>query len=349
MYKIAGSHHHSRASIADFISPDNGFRGLQRRQGIEPKDHMRENRLTLKMSQMKMREEREAAASQPKELYKLQQFRDIKPRLYNTSSAAPSSAGDAPSSSRGRVSSSAYSGGGDDYGDEEVGEEGQQQQQYDSHFGDENDFNNNLSRSGSSQFVKKGVDAKRREELAKMRHAARAELQLKMEDARWVADRPLTPRKAAVPKSNEVASLAPRSNADFISRNRAKALCLVPPSLKLKDGAEPELHEDFGKVPTYLEERKAKWAEEKEEVRKRAPDPNCPKGMTLMPEAERVSTLEVLRVSKDEATKLLAKMPFVIETPSLKKRHSDLEAKLREIENAIALFSKSKVYIALDR
>lgn len=353
MYKIAGgNHHHSRASIADYICPDNGFRGLQRRQGIEPKDHMHENRLKLKQSQMKMREEREAAASQPKELYKLQQFRDVKPRLYNRASAQPSSAGGAPSSSRGRASSSAYSGsgGGDDYEDEEFGEE-QQQQQYDSQFSDENEFNNNTgARSvSSSHFVKKGVDAKRREELTKMRHAARAELELKMEDARWIADRPLTPRKAAVPKSNEVASLAPRSNADFISRNRAKALCLVPPPLKHKDGAEPELHEDFGKVPTYLEERKARWAEEKEEVRKRAPDPNCPKGMTLMPEAERVSTLEVLRVSKDEATKLLAKMPFVIETPSLKKRHSDLEAKLREIENAIALFSKSKVYIALDR
>jgi hypothetical protein len=36
----------------------------------------------------------------------------------------------------------------------------------------------------------------------------------------------------------------------------------------------------------------------------------------------------------------------VIETPSQKRRQADLEAKLREIENALVLFNKPKVYIA---
>lgn len=344
MYKIVGNHHHSRAQIADFIAPDNGFRGTQKRNGIQPKDHMRENRLILKTSQMRMREEREEASRTPKELYKLQQFRDIKPRLYDsTPSSAPAShsAGGAPSSSRMHSSRTEYS--DCDHGQDEDGEG-----HYDSQH-DDGGSNENESNFNTVQFVRKGMDSKRREELTKLRHASRAELEQKLEDARWIADRPLTPRKAPVPKSHEVTALAPRNNADFISRNRAKALCLVPPKLASREGAEPERHEDYGKVPNYLEERKAKWAVEKEEMRKRAPDPNCPKGMMLMPESERVSTLEVLKVSKEDATKQLAKMPFIIETPSLKKRHSELEAKIREIENAIALFSKQKVYIALDR
>lgn len=330
MYKITGNHHHSRAQIADFICPDNGFRGLQKRQGIQPKDFMKENRISLKSSQMKMREEREEAARAPRDLYKLQQFRDVKPRLYDISNKSDARCMDGPSSSR--------SYGGEDYEQDEYGATSAY-----------NDSNDNMDPSSSSaRFVRKGVDAKRREDLTKLRHEARKELEAKMEDARWIADRPSTPRKGATPKATETAALAPRSNADFISRNRAKALTLLPPRV-IEKNQEPDLHDGYGKVPDYLEERKAKWAVEKEEMKKRLPDPSCPKGMTLMPEAERLSTLEVLKSSKEEAMKLLAKMPFVIETPSLKKRHGDLEAKLREIENAIALFSKPKVYIALDR
>ena len=100
------------------------------------------------------------------------------------------------------------------------------------------------------------------------------------------------------------------------------------------------------KVPTYLEQRKAQWEEEKEEVRRRAPDPNCPKGMCLMPEEERLDTLDTLYASRTDALKQLQAMPFVIETPSLKRKQQVLEGKLREIENALVLFNRPKVYIA---
>ena len=330
-FKVTGGHHYGRSAIADFISPDNGFRGLQKRQGVEPKDHMKENRAILRQQQVKMREDRVDASRPHKELYKLQQFRDVKPRLYDNSNKSGGGT-TAPSSSR------SYGGGDDSYyadpNEENYG------------GNTSNDFTEEeISRS---HFVRKGADARRREELKLMSQDARKELEAKTEDARWIANRPETPRKGPTPKSNELAALAPRGQSDFITRNRAKALTLVPP--KMDEGRmKSDLHEEFGKVPEYLEERKAKWAKEKEDMKKRMPDPSCPQGMTLMPEEERLSTLEVLKASKEEASKQLAKMPFVIETPSLKKRHSELEAKLREIENAIALFSKTKVYIALDR
>ena len=105
-------------------------------------------------------------------------------------------------------------------------------------------------------------------------------------------------------------------------------------------------HQDFGKVPEYLEQRKAQWEEEKEEIRRRKPDPNCPAGMMLMPEEERLDTLEILKASKVEALKQLQALPFVIETPSLIRKQSMLENKLQEIDNAMNLFNKPKVYIA---
>ena len=105
---------------------------------------------------------------------------------------------------------------------------------------------------------------------------------------------------------------------------------------------------NYGKVPDYLQQRNAQWEEEKEERKRRAPDPNCPPGMKLMPESERLETLEVLHQSKTEAMKQLQAMPFVIETPSLKRKQSQLEDKLREIEHAIGLFSKTKVFVHLN-
>jgi hypothetical protein len=173
------------------------------------------------------------------------------------------------------------------------------------------------------------------------------ELERKLAEARAISEQPLTPRKSSVPKATETAKLAPRSNADFIERNRVKALAMVPRQ-RAEKYEEDAIHEEYGRVPSYLEQRKAKWEEEKEEARRRAPDPNCPPGMTLMPEEERLNTLEVLHKSRQEAMRQLQALPFVLETPSLKRKQAMLEEKLREIDSAVAIFSKQKVFVARD-
>jgi hypothetical protein len=62
-----------------------------------------------------------------------------------------------------------------------------------------------------------------------------------------------------------------------------------------------------------------------------------------------LNTLQVLAESRSEALNQLQRMPFVIETPSLRKKQEALENKLREIEQALSIFSKPKVYVALTR
>jgi len=42
-------------------------------------------------------------------------------------------------------------------------------------------------------------------------------------------------------------------------------------------------------------------------------------------------------------------MPFVVETPSLRRKQEALESKLREIEHALSIFMKPKVYVAGER
>lgn len=75
------------------------------------------------------------------------------------------------------------------------------------------------------------------------------------------------------------------------------------------------------------------------------PDKDCPPGMTLMPESERLDTLRVLEGNEREIQQALFKMPLQITTPSQKKRKEALEAKLQEIESAKKIFSRAKVYV----
>jgi hypothetical protein len=187
----------------------------------------------------------------------------------------------------------------------------------------------------------RGASDARREDQALKNRLQRLEFEQKVQE-----ERPLTPRKTNVPKSQETAKLNPRNNTDFLSRNRVKAQSMLPPDEKKE--IVYEKHRNFGNVPNYIENRKAKWQEQKDEIERSRPDPNCPRGMKLMPEEERKSTLQVLESSRIEAHKQLNNMPFIVETPSAKKKVAELEAKLREIENAISLFSKPKVYIAIN-
>ena len=70
-----------------------------------------------------------------------------------------------------------------------------------------------------------------------------------------------------------------------------------------------------------------------------------PKGQTLLPNQDRVRTLNALRAKKDDLVREIQSLPLVIELPSLKKRKQDMETNLRETESGIELFSRSKVYV----
>ena len=72
-----------------------------------------------------------------------------------------------------------------------------------------------------------------------------------------------------------------------------------------------------------------------------------PPGTRLMPEEERLRTLEELQESKKEVTNMLEKLPVGARTMTLEKRKKELETKLTRIERALETFSKKTVYIAL--
>jgi len=193
-------------------------------------------------------------------------------------------------------------------------------------------------------FITKGSAAEREEKLRSEAREKRQEIEKMLSEARD-NKQVVSPRKSSVPKADEVVALAPRNRADFINKNKANADKLQPPQRKGDD--MPSRHEAFGRVPDYLEKRNAQKAEAEEQRRLNAPDPNCPPGMTLMPEGERVETVRTLEASLEEVNRQLQKLPFVIETYSIQKRHDALETKLKEIERALTIFNRPKVYVAL--
>eukprot|EP01040_Poterioochromonas_malhamensis_P001175 gene1175-1247_t len=301
---------HQHDSMGDFINPTHGYRGELTKKGIKPKNHMKDNVQELRMKQMKLKQEKDEKELAENRAKQLYKL----PQFQNVESrlyGGDSAREHSPSSAR-RTSF---------------------------------DENTNENR----RFLTRGLSEVRREELIREKKLIRQELEMKLEEERALAEKPSTPRKASVPRANEVAPLAAPSNANFIHRNKVSAITMQPSKRIDDDGSVVDKHDEFGKVPQYLEERKARWAAEEEERKRRLPDPDCPPGMCLMPESERLETLRVLQESREEALNQLRKLPFVIETPSMKKKQEFLENKLREIDRALSIFSKPKVYVARDR
>ncbi|XP_056150217.1 enkurin domain-containing protein 1 [Lampris incognitus] len=103
-----------------------------------------------------------------------------------------------------------------------------------------------------------------------------------------------------------------------------------------------------GQVPQYLEERKEQWRREAEERRRNIPDPTVPAGHTLMPESERQTTLQSLQKSHQSLVGELLSLPVRTDTLSIRSRRADLDRKLSEMEEAIKIFSRDKVYVKID-
>ena len=71
-----------------------------------------------------------------------------------------------------------------------------------------------------------------------------------------------------------------------------------------------------------------------------------PPGTRLMPEQERIETLQDLMESKREINTTLEKLPVVSKTIQMQRHKKDLEDKLIRIEKAIDTFQKKVVYVA---
>ncbi|KFQ76088.1 Enkurin domain-containing protein 1, partial [Phaethon lepturus] len=138
-------------------------------------------------------------------------------------------------------------------------------------------------------------------------------------------------------------------NAKRAPLRRSQSLQALAELLEQKHREQEEYNaKQKGHVPQYLLERKELWRRQMEERLRNLPDPDTPPGHAMMPEGQRLETLSDLKQSQEQLIKDLVMLPVRADTLSMQKRREELERKLSQIEEAIKIFSRPKVFIKLD-
>eukprot|EP00238_Polyblepharides_amylifera_P004163 CAMPEP_0196594920 /NCGR_PEP_ID=MMETSP1081-20130531/79661_1 /TAXON_ID=36882 /ORGANISM="Pyramimonas amylifera, Strain CCMP720" /LENGTH=273 /DNA_ID=CAMNT_0041919323 /DNA_START=25 /DNA_END=846 /DNA_ORIENTATION=+ len=129
------------------------------------------------------------------------------------------------------------------------------------------------------------------------------------------------------------------------ARNVAKKEPVKKELPKISDAVPTKKHGDFGKVPSYLKERKNELADVEARRRAAAEAEDVPEGMRLLPDDERLRTLKQLEETKKQVDLDWQKLPFNIETPGQIRHKQSLDTRLKEVEDAIKIFSRKKVFV----
>ncbi|KGL81941.1 Enkurin domain-containing protein 1, partial [Tinamus guttatus] len=148
-------------------------------------------------------------------------------------------------------------------------------------------------------------------------------------------------------------------SVDFIKHNalnakraplwRSQSLQTLAELLEQKHREQEEYNaKQKGHVPQYLLQRKELWRRQLEEQQRNLPDPDTPPGHARMPEEQRLETLSNLKQSQEQLVKELVMLPVRADTLSIQKRRMELERKLSQIEEALKIFTRPKVFIKLD-
>ena len=163
---------------------------------------------------------------------------------------------------------------------------------------------------------------------------------------------PSPPYSARSSSSSASAARSSTWSASAASKNfiAANALSVIhaPASVPPPEPAPVPLHSAFGRVPAYLTARNAEMAAKRDAEKAAKAARAIPAGMRLVGEEERLATLERLRENFRAVEKEVMALPLRCETVSRKRHKAELEARLKDLEDAIALFSKKTVYITLE-
>lgn len=136
--------------------------------------------------------------------------------------------------------------------------------------------------------------------------------------------------------------ISPRSDIES-EKSFHSAVCS-----KKKSETKTEVRHRLGQIPNYLTERKKQWEMEKERQLKLREEASIPQGYTLLPDEERIETLELLKKNQDEIIQSLAALPVRNDTVRLRNYKEELERQLAKVEEGIKIFSRPKVLIKND-
>ncbi|KAL3671610.1 hypothetical protein V7S43_003524 [Phytophthora oleae] len=297
-------------AIAAILHPDEGYREKQKRKGVVPKDFERENKLRVKKLQAENRERQRREETHQQQEFKLTKFKNVRPRVFKENEST----------------------------------NGEQVKKH--------EFLRRGGRSSSFASAHGSPSSSRTPSAPRSEPGSMSRQQSSSHSTSSGSKRHIH-RKAPVPsiselerREEELAKVTKKERLDFVNANAWEVIKKTP-TVPIEEHVPRSVNRNFGRIPQYLLKRKEQWAREEEERRKNAPDPDCPLGMTLLDEDERIRTLDVLQKSLTEAQLRMNTLPLRIETLNQIRRKNELETKLQEIEDAIKVFDREKVYVAV--
>ena len=139
---------------------------------------------------------------------------------------------------------------------------------------------------------------------------------------------------------------------DFLADSKYIISCIQNANnsnkLKKNELKENPYHKEFGKTPKYLQNMKLEAEKKKEIEQLKKETSKYPKGTRLLSEEERLFTLEKLIKSKNDIIQIIEKLPITCDSQAFRIKKEELFKKLDEIESAIEIFSKKKVFVKIE-
>ncbi|XP_004626082.1 enkurin domain-containing protein 1 [Octodon degus] len=168
---------------------------------------------------------------------------------------------------------------------------------------------------------------------------------------------PRVPSPQLTPSSPK--AKGPRRGVDFISHNaqaakraprrHSRSLQILAQVLERQREAQEHYNTtQKGHVPHYLLERKDLWQREAEAQQRNQPDPTMPPGHTRMPEDQRLETLNNLLQTQTQLLRELVLLPAGADSLRAQGHRAELDRKLVQVEEAIKIFSRPKVFVKMD-
>ncbi|XP_019311113.2 enkurin domain-containing protein 1 isoform X1 [Panthera pardus] len=171
----------------------------------------------------------------------------------------------------------------------------------------------------------------------------------------------IPPPRAPSPQLNPPGPNAkgPGLDVDFISHNartakraprrHSRSLQVLAQVLEQQRQAQEHYNTtQKGHVPHYLLQRRDLWQREAEARQHSQPDPAMPPGHTCMPENQRLETLSNLLQSQSQLLRELVLLPAGADSLRAQGHHAELDQKLVQVEEAIKIFSRPKVFVKMD-
>lgn len=155
--------------------------------------------------------------------------------------------------------------------------------------------------------------------------------------------------KPPLPNIDDTPLILPKINKNYIRENKQLVIeNKIPQKKRVDSGSSNPKHRNYGKVPEYIKKYEREREVQKEELQRKKEALKYPKGTKLLTEEERINTLNALFKAQKEMTLVLEKMPITTRTLATQNKKEELIRKLDEVEKAIDMFSKKRVFVKAD-